>query len=776
MVHPLSLVLLLMMPPQLSTYYSLYHRTASPTASHSNSTATITPVTHDVSTSMTEGPANVSVSVSPSGEIVKGSSVTLTCYCLSHLTVNYTWFRGTTLIGTTQSYRIYRITAEDSGEYMCKASNARGDTNATLTLSVLYSPKSVMVTRPPGEIFEGRSVTLTCSCDANPPVVNYTWFKRSGTEDSQIWTGQNYTIEHISIQDSYKYKCRASNRLGSALSESVPFDILYSPKRVMVTRPPGEIFEGYLVTLTCSCDANPPVVNYTWFKRSGTEDSQIWTGQNYTIEHISIQDSYKYKCRASNRLGSAFSESVPFDILYSPRRVMVTRSPGEIFEGRSVTLTCSCDANPPVVNYTWFKRSGTEDSQIWTGQKYTIEHISIQDSYKYKCRASNRLGSALSESVPFDILYGPKRVEVSSRSSGGILEGHSVTLTCSNDANPEVESYTWFKRSEKEDLQISTGQSYTIKHIKITDNYKYKCKASNRHRSVFSEYTPLDILYGPKRVEVSSRPFGGIIEGGSLTLTCSSEANPPVKSYTWFKRSGKEDLQIGTGQSYTIKHISIEDSDKFRCGASNQHGAAFSEYTPHTILYSPKNTSVTVTLTCMAHANPPVMDYAWYKEGESEPVAYGQTYSITSITKEDIEPFYCKTRNRIGHDFARPVPVTCIGQAQVAAAGIGGFCGGFAAAVLFTILWIRRKKWKTDGRKYWVGKSWRKNKTTSGNEYEVGESRRKKKKEAAIEDVYENVGPDTKDDTYAALNIKSSDDVYESLTTESSAPCAVTQV
>uniref|UniRef100_A0AAR2KI02 Ig-like domain-containing protein n=1 Tax=Pygocentrus nattereri TaxID=42514 RepID=A0AAR2KI02_PYGNA len=644
-----------------------------------------------------------------------------------------------------------------------------------MRLDILYSPKRVMVTRPPGEIFEGRSVTLICSCDANPPVVSYTWFKRSGTEDSQIWTGQSYTIEHISVEDSYKYKCRASNRLGSAISESMRLDILYSPKRVMVTTPPGEIFEGRSVTLTCSCDANPPVVSYTWFKRSGTEDSQIWTGQSYTIEHISVEDSYKYKCRASNRLGSAISESMRLDILYSPKRVMVTRPPGEIFEGRSVTLTCSCDANPPVVSYTWFKRSGTEDSQIWTGQSYTIEHISVEDSYKYKCRASNRLGSAISETMRLDILYGPKRVEVFSRPSGGILEGRSVTLTCSSDANPPVVSYTWFKRSGTEDSQIWTGQNYTIEHIRVEDSYKYKCRASNRLGSAISETMRLDILYGPKRVQVSSKPFGGIMEGGSMTLTCSSEANPSVKSYTWFKRSGEEDLQIGTGQNYVIEHISIEDSYKYKCRASNQHGSAFSEYTPLNILYSPKNTSVIVTLTCKAHANPPVMDYTWYKEGEdeSEPVAYGQTYSITSITKEDIEPFYCKTRNRIGHDYARPVPVTCIGKGQVAAAGIGGFCGGLATAVLFAILWIRRKKWKTDGRKYWVGKSWRKNKTTSTNEYEVDESSRKKKKKAAIEDDYENVGPD---DTYTALNIKTSDDVYEALTTQSSAPYDVTQV
>ncbi|KAL6460678.1 hypothetical protein MHYP_G00306440 [Metynnis hypsauchen] len=160
---------------------------------------------------------------------------------------------------------------------------------------------------------------------------------------------------------------------------------------------------------------------------------------------------------------------------------------------------------------------------------------------------------------------------------------------------------------------------------------------------------------GPKRVEVFSGPFGGIIEGDSVTLTCSSEANPPVENYTWFKRSGTADLKIGTGQNYTIEHISIEDSYKYKCEASNTHGSAFSEYTPLDILYSPKNTS---------------------------------TYNIT--TKEDIAPFYCKARNRIGHHTAHPV--TCIEvcpKGKVAAAGIGGFCGGLAAAILLNILWIR---------------------------------------------------------------------------------------
>ncbi|KAL7883515.1 hypothetical protein SRHO_G00011730 [Serrasalmus rhombeus] len=410
-----------------------------------------------------------------------------------------------------------------------------------------------------------------------------------------------------------------------------------------------------------------------------------------------------------------------------------------------------------------------------------VKDLPISGHCVLKCSARQTDSSTALLLSHYITAYSPKRVLASSRPSGGILEGTSVILTCSSDANPPASSYTWFKRLGTEDIQIGTDQNYSIRSVSPADRNKYRCKALNQHGSAFSEYMQLDILYSPKSVSVSSRPSGGIHEGTSVTLTCSSEANPPVESYTWFKRSGNEDLQIWTEQRYSIRDISIEESHRYKCRASNQHGSAFSEYTTLDILYLPKMTSVSVTLTCKAHANPPVMDYTWYKEGESEPVAYGQTYSITSITKEDIAPFYCKAGNRIGHDYARPVPVTCIGKAQVAAAGISGFCGGLVTAVLFTILWIRRKKWKTDGRKCWVDKSWRKNKTTSRNEYEVGESRRKKKKKkkkAAIEDDYENVGPDPEDDTYTALNLKTkiSDDIYESLTTETFPPYATTQV
>ncbi|KAI5627308.1 Fc receptor-like protein 5, partial [Silurus asotus] len=67
----------------------------------------------------------------------------------------------------------------------------------------------------------------------------------------------------------------------------------------------------------------------------------------------------------------------------------------------------------------------------------------------------------------------PKRVSVSISISSNQVEGSSVTLTCSSDSNPPVETYTWFK--EEEASPVGLGQSY-----RALQNVLYYCEAQNK--------------------------------------------------------------------------------------------------------------------------------------------------------------------------------------------------------------------------------------------------------------------------------------------------------
>lgn len=64
-------------------------------------------------------------------------------------------------------------------------------------------------------------------------------------------------------------------------------------------------------------------------------------------------------------------------------------------------------------------------------------------------------------------------------------------------------------------------------------------------------------------------PSGKITEGSSVTLTCSSDANPAAE-YTWYKQDEK--LPKVSGQNITINNIKHEHSGNYFCKVHNRLG------------------------------------------------------------------------------------------------------------------------------------------------------------------------------------------------------------
>ncbi|MCI4393302.1 hypothetical protein PGIGA_G00155970 [Pangasianodon gigas] len=206
-----------------------------------------------------------------------------------------------------------------------------------------------------GETVEGDTVTMSCSSDANPPVLTYSWFKQRTDADTLLTTGQNYSISNISSQHSGLYYCTAHNQLGQHNSLPTFLDVLYSPKNTSaVVLSSGDTVEGDSVTLSCSSDANPPVLTYSWFKQRTPVDTLLTTGQNYSISNISSQHSGLYYCTAHNQLGQHNSTPAHLNVLHPPRIPSVTVVPS--VSGDLVTLLCTSDSNP-ISSYTWRRAS-----------------------------------------------------------------------------------------------------------------------------------------------------------------------------------------------------------------------------------------------------------------------------------------------------------------------------------------------------------------------------------------------------------------------------------
>ncbi|XP_058601188.1 B-cell receptor CD22-like isoform X2 [Onychostoma macrolepis] len=187
----------------------------------------ISPAVH---LSVTYPPRNVLVSISGSGEIVEGDSVTLICSSESNPpALNFSWFKGGTTVGSGRIYSISKISSDHSGEYKCKSRNKHGEKySAAVTLNVMYPPRNISVfINGSGEIVEGDSVTLICSSDSNPPALNFSWFKEN--QSSAVGSGQSFSA----LQSGCFY-CEAHNQHGSQRSDAVTVTVHQGAGNVIV--------------------------------------------------------------------------------------------------------------------------------------------------------------------------------------------------------------------------------------------------------------------------------------------------------------------------------------------------------------------------------------------------------------------------------------------------------------------------------------------------------------------------------------------------------------
>ncbi|XP_031418303.2 B-cell receptor CD22-like isoform X2 [Clupea harengus] len=240
-------------------------------------------------------------------------------------------------------------------------------------------------------------------------------------------------------------------------------------------------------------------------------------------------------------------------------------------EGSTVTLTCMSEADPPVQTYTWIKKSGAVELKSGKEKTLIFSKIRSEDRGEYICQAANRIGQQDSPVVSVKVLYPPKNTRIESDASGEMIEGSTVTLTCMSEADPPVHTYTWIKKSGAVELKSGKEKTLIFSKIRSEDRGEYLCQAANRIGQQDSPAVSVQVSYRPKKTTVSFSHDSVIAMGNTVTLTCSSDANPPVEIYTWFKVG--ESTPVGSGQQYSITNISSEDGGQYYCEARNKHGA-----------------------------------------------------------------------------------------------------------------------------------------------------------------------------------------------------------
>ncbi|XP_077432215.1 B-cell receptor CD22-like [Vanacampus margaritifer] len=291
------------------------------------------------------------------------------------------------------------------------------------------------------------------------------------------------------------------------------------------------------------------------------------------------------------------------------------------------------------------------------------------------------------QSPPMSLALGhaPRSTSIQVSLLGEVSEGGSVTLSCSSEAAPPVESFAWFKDMETGSIPDSFGPQHHLSHLKYTDRGEYYCVARNSLGTERSKPLLLNVTFPPKNTHVLITPPGDIREGTYVNLSCVSRAHPPTSRHAWYRILGDQVLPKGSIQNLTFPSVRAHHAGQYHCTAWNRLGHQTSHTTALTVLYPPKNTSVLarpssvvevgrpLTLTCTSQANPAVDNFTWHRLTHNGAAVQswgsrtGPVFTFSEVGPGESGQYYCEARNRIGVHSSPVLTVRVRGRLKVIA-------------------------------------------------------------------------------------------------------------
>ncbi|XP_066516712.1 B-cell receptor CD22-like isoform X2 [Hoplias malabaricus] len=158
-------------------------------------------------------------------------------------------------------------------------------------------------------------------------------------------------------------------------------------------------------------------------------------------------------------------------------------TPGAVTEGGAAVLKCVTTCSLTAPTFIWYKNGHPLTTKTTINNQLHLQPVSSEDAGSYSC-AVNEYPSP---EHYLRVKYPPKNISVSYSSCGEIVADSSVILTCSSDAYPPVENYTWFKKGGVS--PVGSGHSY-----RPLQSGSYYCEARNEYGAQRS--APVSVLNG----------------------------------------------------------------------------------------------------------------------------------------------------------------------------------------------------------------------------------------------------------------------------------------
>ncbi|XP_058701011.1 neural cell adhesion molecule L1-like protein isoform X1 [Poecile atricapillus] len=554
--------------------------------------------------------------------------------------------------------------------------------------------------------------TIKCEARGNPqPTFNWT---KDGkpfdlSSDPRIVTSNNsgtFVIQNRGIINNFqgKYRCFASNVLGTAMSEEIELIVPSVPKFPKEKIEPLDVEHGDSVILHCNPPKGIPPLHIYWMNidlQHIPQDERVSMSLKGDLYFANVEESDSrsdYCCFAAFPRLRTIVQKMPMTLKVSrlkhandsgspnaavtkanfikerkPKLLIPPESAGSsssvtVIKGGVLLLECIAEGLP-TPHLSWVKVMGNmpkdEPETENFGKTLKIDQVTAADEGTYQCTASNPMGSA-SHKFHVHVEEPPQWLK---KPEGGVYSvGTNLVLLCEAIGNPEP-SIQWKLNGMPIDGRTFRGRISTreisLTNLQLQDSAVFQCEATNKHGTILASANVNVLNIAPLILTPDEENYATVV-GYSAFLHCDIFASPAA-DVRWTKDDSIEPLstfryELNKNGTLEIRDTKKEDSGSYACWAANSVGkraitANLDIRDATKLVVTPKSPRVlkshSILLKCQAEYDSHLkhsFKLSWRKDGDELPVNSTEggriildrdTLSISNVLLEDQGVYTC---------------------------------------------------------------------------------------------------------------------------------------
>ncbi|XP_070509903.1 basement membrane-specific heparan sulfate proteoglycan core protein isoform X20 [Chironomus tepperi] len=478
--------------------------------------------------------------------VIQGTDFEITCDTTGTPYPTVTWSMSGGHLGsnarqTGNVLRILNINVENSGVYVCLATNNAGSDQVATVIDVERREPPVIELFPKEsqKLRVGESTRLSCRTLSGSPHPTVTWVRRDGQRLSSRIT-EDYpgviTLRDAKLEDAGIYECRASNMAGET-SLSTTLEVQQQPSiKLYPDIQSFDLTEGDELKFNCIA-TGVPTPTVTIKTPDGTPRMEVRTSEIHrdqgeaSVSHYNIQRSQAglYECIAVNDAGQ--------DVRYIQVNVAVKRGDAGIYDQDEI--------NNEIPDHERYPQLSTERPR-------PTMNYPPRDPVETPIQPTQPVSQP-----PFTVHIG-ERAEFNCRE-----EGRNVR--------------TEWRRADGESLPHGAriyGGQLIIENVGYDATGKYECFIyDNYRRPVTLLLAQLVVVGGPPKIAFNPPMPITVRSGDDVMIYCNATGDGPIRVY-WHGDGGARlspSVQV-SGNYLRFNKIAPADEGRYVCTASNVYG------------------------------------------------------------------------------------------------------------------------------------------------------------------------------------------------------------